>query len=134
MKTVFVVDDNDVNLAAATKVLSNQYRTFTLPSAAAMFELLNNIMPDLILLDILMPEMDGFKAIQLLKSNERHAGIPVIFISGRNDVVTEARGFELGAIDFISKPFSEYDLLNRINTQMVNNHLINNQTETAKEA
>ena len=114
MKTIFAVDDNDVNLLAAEKALSKQYRTYTLPSAADMFELLDNITPDLILLDILMPEMDGFEAIRLLKNDRRYADIPVIFLSGRSDAATEALSLEMGAVDFISKPFSELDLLNRV--------------------
>ena len=118
MKTIFIVDDNDVNLSTAEKALSKQYRAFTLPSASSMFELLNNVVPDLILLDILMPQMDGFEAMRLLKDDTRYQGIPVIFLSGRSDAATEARGFEMGAADFISKPFSEPVLLNRIKTHL----------------
>jgi len=118
LKTIFIVDDNDVNLATAAKSLSKHYRVYTLPSAYAMFELLENIVPDMILLDVLMPEMDGFKALQLLKNNEKFSGIPVLFLSGRNDVVTEAHGLKLGALDFVAKPFSEADLLKRIKTHI----------------
>jgi putative two-component system response regulator len=118
LKTVFIVDDNDVNLSTAEKALSKQYRAFTLPSASAMFELLNNVVPDLILLDILMPETDGFEAMRLLKDDARYSDIPVIFLSGQNDAATEARGLEMGAVDFISKPFSEPVLLNRVKTHL----------------
>jgi len=118
LKTIFIVDDNDVNLATAEKALSEQYRVFTLPSAPDMFELLNNVVPDIILLDILMPGMDGFEALRLLKSDARYADIPVLFLSGRNGAATEARGFEAGALDFISKPFSEPVLLNRIKVHL----------------
>ena len=128
MKTIFIVDDNDVNLSTAAKALSKQYRAFTLPSAADMFELLNNIVPDLILLDILMPEMDGFEAMRLLKSDARYSDIPVLFLSGRNDAATEAHGFEIGALDFISKPFSEPVMLNRIKTHLEIDELIRERT------
>ena len=128
MKTIFIVDDNDVNLSTAAKTLSKQYRVFTLPSAAAMLELLNNIVPDLILLDILMPVMDGFEAMRLLKNDDRYSDIPVIFLSGRNDAATEAHGFEIGALDFISKPFSEPVLLNRIKTHLEIEELIHERT------
>ena len=94
-KTIFIVDDNDVNLSTAASALSKQYRAFTLPSASAMFELLNSIVPDLILLDIAMPEMNGFEAMQLLKDDARYSDIPVIFVSGKNDATTEAHGFEI---------------------------------------
>ena len=133
MKTIFIVDDNDVNLSTAAKALSKQYRAFTLPSAADMFELLNNIVPDLILLDILMPEMDGFQAMQKLKSDKRYSDIPVLFLTGQNDAATEAHGFELGAVDFISKPFSEPVLLNRIKTHLEIEELIRARTALLME-
>ena len=128
MKTIFIVDDNDVNLSTAAQALSKQYRAFTLPSASDMFELLKNIVPDLILLDILMPGMDGFQAMWLLKRDVRYQNIPVIFLSGRNDAATEARGFEMGAVDFISKPFSEPVLLNRLKTHLEIEELIHERT------
>jgi len=128
MKTIFIVDDNDVNLSTAAKALSAQYRVFTLPSAAAMFELLDSVVPDLILLDILMPEMDGFQAMSLLKKDPRYSDIPVLFLSGRNDAATEAHGFEMGAVDFISKPFSEPVMLNRIKTHLDIDELIRART------
>ena len=128
MKTIFIVDDNDVNLSTAAQALSKQYRAFTLPSASDMFELLKNIVPDLILLDILMPGMDGFQAMWLLKRDVRYQNIPVIFLSGQNDAATEARGFEMGAVDFISKPFSEPVLLNRLKTHLEIEELIHERT------
>jgi len=129
MKTIFVVDDSDVNLLAAEKSLSKQYRVFTLPSAADMLELLNDIAPDLIILDIVMPEMDGFAAMRMLKANARHSVIPVIFLTSQDDAATETLGFELGAVDFISKPFSESVLLNRIKTHLEIEGLIHERTE-----
>jgi putative two-component system response regulator len=128
LKTIFIVDDNDVNLSTAAKALSKQYRTFTLPSASDMFELLNNIAPDLILLDIAMPGMNGFEAMQLLKGDARYSDIPVMFLTSRNDAATEARGFEMGAVDFISKPFSEPVLLNRVRTHLEIEGLIRERT------
>jgi len=117
-KTIFIVDDNDTNLAAAEEVLEDQYQVMTLPSASKMFALLEKIKPDLILLDIEMPEMDGFEALRRLKENDAHAQIPVIFLTGLNDAEIEARGFQLGVIDFITKPFSAPVLLNRIKTHL----------------
>ena len=114
MKTVFIVDDSDTNLMLAKTTLDGTYRTFALPSAAMMFKLAEKIKPDLILLDIDMPEMDGFEAIQLLKQNEKLASVPVVFLTAMNDPAAEVRGFELGALDFITKPFSSHVLLERI--------------------
>ena len=114
MKTIFIVDDSDTNLLTAKTTLDGTYRTFALPSAARMFKLAEKIKPDLILLDIDMPEMDGFQTIQLLKQNEKLASVPVVFLTAINDAAAEVRGFELGALDFITKPFSQPELLKRI--------------------
>ncbi|MCL2003603.1 MAG: response regulator [Oscillospiraceae bacterium] len=129
MKTIFVVDDNNVNLVTADEVLSPHYRVFPLPSAVQMFELLKDVHPDMILLDIMMPEMDGFEALRLLKSIPAFKKIPVIFLSGQSDPVTESHGFEEGALDFISKPFSSSVLLNRIKTHLGIEDLIRKRTD-----
>ena len=129
MKTVFVVDDNNVNLLSADEALSDHFKVFTMPSALVMFELLEDIKPDLILLDILMPEMDGFEALRLLKSNAKYFEIPVIFLTSRNDELTESKGFQMGAVDFISKPFSKLVLLNRIEVHLEIEKIIRDRTD-----
>jgi putative two-component system response regulator len=83
-----------------------------------MIELIKKITPDLILLDIKMPEMDGFETLAYLKSNSSYSDIPVIFLTGGTDAAIEAKGFELGVIDFITKPFSPPVLLDRIKTHL----------------
>ena len=117
-KLIFVVDDNDTNLVMAKEALKEYYRVMTMPSAKKMFGLLEKITPDLILLDIEMPEMDGFEALQLLKGNSAQANIPVIFLTGIKNSSVEARGFDLGVTDFITKPFSISTLRNRIKTYL----------------
>jgi len=121
MKTIFVVDDSDTNLLTAEEALEDTYDVMTIPSAAKMFGFLEKITPDLILLDIQMPEMDGFEALQRLKSNPLYAKIPVIFLTGYLDDVIQARSRELGAADIITKPFSAPVLLERIETYLLNN-------------
>ncbi len=116
MKTIFVVDDSDTNLSMAEEALDRLYRVMTMPSAAKMFSLLAKMTPDLILLDIEMPEMDGFEALNRLKSESLWANIPVVFLTGRTDAAVEVHGFEMGAVDFITKPFSAPVLINRIKT------------------
>jgi len=111
VKKIFVVDDNNANLFAAQKALAELYKVFTLPSAGAMFELLEDVMPDLILLDIMMPEVTGFDAMKMLREDDRYKNIPVAFLTGRNDPDTEMDGLVMGAVDFISKPFVESDLI-----------------------
>ena len=116
MKTIFVVDDNSTNLLMAEEALSDHYEVITMLSVSTMFELLGQIVPDLILLDIMMPDINGFDALKQLKADERYAEIPVIFVTSKKDATTETLGFELGVIDFIDKPFSVSALLNRIKT------------------
>ena len=114
MKIIFIVDDNDTNLMAAKTALEGVYKTYALPSAGRMFKLAEKITPDLILLDIDMPEMDGFEAIQVLKSDDKLKAVPVIFLTAKDDQAMEKRGLELGALDFIMKPFSASSLIERI--------------------
>jgi putative two-component system response regulator len=129
MKTIFVVDDSDTCLSKVEEVLENQYYVITLPSAAKMFSMLEKMTPDLILLDISMPEMDGHAALRVLKKNEKTANIPVIFLTGYADSVVEARSFNSGVIDFIIKPFSSLVLLTRIKMHLDMDSLIRERTE-----
>jgi putative two-component system response regulator len=118
MKTIFVVDDSDTNLSMAEAALEDQYRVMTVPSAVKMFTLLEKVIPDLILLDIEMPDIDGFTALRRLKSHESWVNIPVMFLTGRTDAEVEVRGFEMGAVDFLIKPFSPSVLKNRLKTHL----------------
>jgi putative two-component system response regulator len=102
---VMIVDDNIANLKIAKNALSEAYDVFTVPSAAKMFELLGRNAPDMILLDINMPEMDGYAAIEILKKNPLTRDIPVIFLTAKSDSESELEGLTLGAIDYIAKPF-----------------------------
>jgi putative two-component system response regulator len=128
MKTIFVVDDSDTNLSMAEAALEEYYRVMTMPSADKMFELLEKIIPDLILLDIEMPQIDGFEALKRLKAEDRWSDIPVMFLTGRTDEEVEVRGFEMGAVDFVTKPFSAPVLLNRINTHLNIDKIIRERT------
>jgi putative two-component system response regulator len=128
VKTIFIVDDSDTNLSMAEAALEDIYRLMTMPSAAKMFTLLEKITPDLILLDIEMPEMNGFDALAKLKAGNNWTNIPVIFLTGRNDAGAEARGLDLGAVDFITKPFSAPVLLNRIKTHLDIDEIIREKT------
>ena len=127
-KTIFVVDDSDTNLLKAEETLEEFYRVMTMPSAAKMFALLEKVIPDLILLDIEMSEMNGFEALERLKAHNLYVNIPVIFLTSRNDATIEARGFELGVIDFVAKPFSPPVLLNRIKMHLNIDALIHERT------
>jgi putative two-component system response regulator len=128
MKTIFAVDDSDTNLEMVQEALENHYRVMPMASAAKMFAFLEKIRPDLILLDIEMPEINGIEALRRLKANHLYADIPVVFLTGRFEADVEAYGFQLGAIDFITKPFSAPVLLNRIKTHLDIDELIQERT------
>jgi len=114
LKTVFVVDDSDTNLAKAEEALEDNFNVMTIPSAAKMFTLLEKIKPSIILLDIEMPEMNGFEALERLKNSD-WADIPIIFLTGTKDASIEEKSAELGAVGIITKPFSPSILQNIIN-------------------
>ncbi|MDR0222031.1 MAG: response regulator [Oscillospiraceae bacterium] len=117
-KTIFLVDDNVTNLNIGKDILTEKYNVVTIPSARKMFDMLLRIIPDLILLDIEMPELNGYEAIKLLKSNEATCDIPVIFLTVLGDSSSELAGLTLGAVDYISKPFSPQLLAKRIEVHM----------------
>ena len=118
-ETIFLVDDDMTNLTIGKKALAGSYNVFTLNSAAVMFEMLENLTPDLILLDVNMPEMDGHKAIEILKTEKKTAHIPVIFLTALNNEKMELQGLSLGAMDYIAKPFSIPLLLKRIEVHLL---------------
>jgi putative two-component system response regulator len=128
-KTVFVVDDNDTNLSKAEEGLEDIYDVMTIPSGERLFTILKKIKPNLILLDIEMPEMDGFQVLKLLKESKEYKDIPVIFLTGVRSHEVEARGIENGAVDFVTKPFSTQVLLNRVKLHIDVNLLIKEHTE-----
>jgi putative two-component system response regulator len=132
-KTIIIVDDNATNLTSAENALSDTYRVIALSSAAQLFQALGKFSPDLILLDIEMPEMDGFEAMQRLIETPAHSNIPVIFLTSRRDEDSEARGIDLGAVDFILKPFSTPVLLNRIKNHLHIDELIRDRTAQVQE-
>ena len=118
-KTIFLVDDNMASLEMGKGILNKYYQVVPAPSAAKMFEAIEKIVPDLILLDIEMPEMSGYDAIKMLKADSRFADIPVIFLTGKVDTDSELEGFELGAVDYVTKPFSAPLLLKRIDKELL---------------
>ena len=117
-KTIFVVDDSGTSLALAEEALEEEYRVITLSSAVMMFGLLDNVIPDLILLDIEMPETTGFHALEHLKSKDSYANIPVIVLTGLADTTNKVRSIELGAVDFIAKPFTKSELLTCVKSHL----------------
>jgi len=118
-KTIFLVDDDITNLTIGKKALADYYKVFTLNSGAVMLEMLENIQPDLILLDVNMPEMNGHEVIKKLKAKEITANIPVIFLTALSNEEMELKGLSLGAVDYITKPFSTPRLLKRLEIHLL---------------
>ncbi|MCL1806507.1 MAG: response regulator [Oscillospiraceae bacterium] len=118
-KIIVLVDDQALNLTIGKNLLKDLYKVYTIPSAELMFSLLENVKPDLILLDVMMPDMSGYEAIKILKSNPEWSRIPVIFLTACSDEESELKGLSLGAIDYILKPFSAPLLRKRIENQLL---------------
>jgi len=117
-KKIITVDDNLSNLSAMKNILKPLYEVYPVSSAAKMFDLLEHIDADLILLDVEMPEINGYDAARILKSNHAHSNIPIIFVTVLNSADNEMEGLEIGAVDYIYKPFFAPLLLRRIETHL----------------
>jgi len=117
-KKIIAVDDNPENLLLLKNTLKDNYTVFPNPSAESMFELLEHVRPDLIMLDVEMPGINGYEAIKRLKSGDKNREIPVIFLTGMRDAQSEIEGLKLGAVDYIRKPFVTPLLLRRIKTHI----------------
>ena len=116
---IILVDDNPANLRIGKNVLSENYYIATAPSAEKLFVLLESNYPAMILLDIDMPEMNGYEAIKILKSKPETQNIPVIFVTAKTELNAEIEGLSLGAIDYITKPFQPTLLLKRIEIHLL---------------
>jgi len=116
--TILVVDDERFFCTLLQNILSDDYDTVIANNAFEAFNALDEHSIDLILLDIMMPEMDGYQLCQVIKQNERFKNIPLIFLTVKSEINDELKGFELGAVDYIIKPISSPVVLARVNTQI----------------
>ena len=116
--SVLIVDDERQNIKALSRILDSEYTVHVEINGKDAIESAEKFVPDVILLDILMPEMDGYDVIRALKSSEKTQNIPVIFISGLSDVDDERKGLALGAVDYITKPFSPVIVELRVRNQI----------------
>ncbi|MDR2672531.1 MAG: response regulator [Coriobacteriales bacterium] len=135
---IMIVDDSISNLKIAKNALSDAFDVLTVLSAAKMFELLKRTIPDIILLDIEMPDMDGYEAIGILKASARTRDIPVIFLTGRGDAESELKGLNLGAADYVAKPFMPALMRKRVQVHLTaesQKHMLEEQANilTAQE-
>jgi PleD family two-component response regulator len=115
---ILIVDDNATNIQILNSTLKHEFKTSFAMSGIDAMQRVHSIAPDLILLDIMMPDMDGFEVCKRLKEDEKLRDIPVIFITALGDADEESKGLQLGAADYITKPFNQDIVLLR-----VRNHL-----------
>lgn len=115
---ILVVDDNRTNIKILIETLKDDYYISFAKSGQKALEIVMLDQPDLILLDIMMPEMDGYQVCRILKSDKKTGNIPVIFITAQKEDEDETRGFELGAVDYITKPFSPAIVKARVKTHL----------------
>jgi putative two-component system response regulator len=118
-KTVFLVDDDPTNLTVGIDALEEFYDVLTLSSGELLLGMLGKSIPDLILLDVNMPGMDGYQTIRHIKGSPAMAAVPVIFLTAKSDGGSELEGLSLGAVDYIAKPFSAPLLLKRIEMHLL---------------
>ncbi|MCJ8314285.1 MAG: two-component system response regulator [Saccharospirillaceae bacterium] len=117
--TILIVDDTPENIKILTALLKNDYKTKIATNGIDALNIANIYpMPDLILLDIMMPNMDGYEVCRRLKANPQTCDIPVIYITAKTSITDEEKGFEAGAVDYIFKPISPPILLARVKTHM----------------
>src|SRR5215472_12399743 len=119
-KTVLVVDDAPANIQIVNSILKDEYKVRIATSGAKALEIVNAApRPDLILLDVMMPGMDGYEVCTRLKTDPSTKDIPVIFLTGQTETSDETHGFEVGAVDYIHKPFSPAVVQARVQTHLV---------------
>ena len=121
---ILVVDDTAANIQTLSAILKGQgYQISVATNGKQALQVLSRVQPDLILLDVMMPEMDGFETCRQLKSSEQWRHIPVIFLTAKTETTDIVQGFELGAVDYVAKPFNAHELLARVNTHLTMDEL-----------
>lgn len=119
MQTILIIDDEVTNISVLNELLQPHYNVLFAKDGKTGIKIASSTSrPDLILLDIIMPDLDGYQVIKLLKSDEYTNKIPVIFITAKGLEEDEAKGFELGAVDYITKPFKPVVVKARIKSHL----------------
>jgi CheY-like chemotaxis protein len=112
--TVLVVDDEKINREILNNILGSDYNVYMAKDGPSAIKMADDLAPDVILLDIIMPDMNGYDVLKVLKDTEKTKSIPVICITGLNSVEDEEKALALGAVDFIRKPFSAMNVKLRV--------------------
>lgn len=121
---ILIVEDTPANIQTLAAILKEKgYQISVATNGKQALEVLTRVQPDLILLDVMMPEMDGFETCRRLKAAEQWRHIPVIFLTAKTETVDIVQGFELGAVDYVAKPFNAHELLARVSTHLTMDEL-----------
>jgi len=121
---ILIVEDTPANIQTLAAILKEKgYQISVATNGRQALEVLARVQPDLILLDVMMPEMDGFETCRRLKAAEQWRQIPVIFLTSKTETTDIVQGFELGAVDYVAKPFNAHELLARVNTHLTMDEL-----------
>jgi len=115
---ILIVDDTPDNLRLLNQILSQEYKVRLAPNGIIGLKAAFTAPPDVILLDIMMPDMNGYEVAEKLKAEERTKDIPILFISALDDTESKVRGFRAGAVDYVTKPFQEMEVLARVKTHL----------------
>jgi len=121
------------SLMTIKRKLSGQYQVYPAESSSTLFKLLEKFTPELILLDINMPDVDGYETLKKLKEDERYSGIPVVFLTSSNDKKSVFKGLNLGAADYIIKPFDTVNLITCIEKHLAAAHMDNISQDSEDE-
>jgi two-component system sensor histidine kinase ChiS len=117
-QTILVVDDTPENIDVLVGVLKNDYKVKAASNGEKALKVVEKSPPDLILLDVMMPVMDGYETCRRLKEDEKYKEIPIIFLTAKTETEDIVKGFDMGAVDYVTKPFNPVELLARVNTHL----------------
>jgi len=115
---ILIVDDQPNNLKIIASILNKKYILSAASNGYSALNILKKIKPDLILLDVVMPEMNGFETCKKIKANRKSKDIPIIFLTAKTDIEDVIKGFDLGAVDYFSKPFIPKEILSKIENHL----------------
>ena len=116
--SILIVEDSELNIAVLTDILSEKYELHVAKDGLAGIEIAKSELPDLILLDIVLPRMDGYEVIKVLRDTWETKDIPIVFVTALNNVDDERKGLLMGADDYINKPFDPLIVKLRVDIQM----------------
>jgi len=131
MKKILIIDDNEFHLDLAIEILKHKYNIIAAKSGnEALAHLSKGFIPNLILLDIIMPEMDGWDVYNLIKGISLLGDVPIVFFTSLDSDADKDRAFALGAVDYITKPFTKEELISRVDSVLNDREAKNRQSIT----